>query len=66
MSVISDACGDMSVADKFVAALHELAGICGHCNKRKCAGRKSNSRLPEKLNTDDVLEAIQRATGEEL
>jgi hypothetical protein len=55
---------DATVAEKFHAELHERAGHCGHCGKRKCPGRKQHSVLPDKLKTDDVLAAMEAASGE--
>ncbi|MHB0978438.1 MAG: hypothetical protein ACYC1K_03515 [Minisyncoccota bacterium] len=46
------------INENFISALHENSGICGHCGKRYCAGRSTNSGLPKTLNTDDVLAAI--------
>lgn len=43
---------------RIVDELHRLAGRCGHCGKRKCAGKKENSRLPDNLKLADVLKAI--------
>jgi hypothetical protein len=45
-------------ADRFVARLHERCGICGHCGKKKCAGRQGYSILPAKLLRDDVLAVL--------
>ncbi len=42
--------------------LHEQVGVCSHCGKKKCAGKKSGSRLPETINTTIVLEAIRLAS----
>lgn len=36
--------------------LFALAGVCFHCNKKKCA--HTNRKLPDKLSTDIVLKAI--------
>lgn len=47
------------LAEKVVNKLHELAGYCGHCGKKKCAGRAQYSKLPTMLKTDDVLAAIE-------
>jgi hypothetical protein len=48
-------------AEKIVNNLHELAGYCGHCGKKKCAGRAQYSKLPATLRTADVLTAIETA-----
>lgn len=47
------------LADKVFAELHERAGVCGHCGKRKCLQRKSWSSLPDTLKTSDVLAAVE-------
>ena len=46
------------IHDDFLSALHETSGICGHCGKRFCAGRASNSGLPKTLNTEDAIAAM--------
>ena len=49
-----------TVVDEIIDALHEKFGICGHCGKKKCYGKAGNSRLPNTLSTDDVLEIVNR------
>ena len=44
--------------ERAVDALHKSSGICGHCGKKKCAGKQSHSTLPNRLSTDDVLAAL--------
>lgn len=51
----------LSVENQIVDYIHEHSGICGHCGKRNCSGRKSNSILPTKLPTNIVLAAIVKA-----
>jgi hypothetical protein len=46
--------------ETFLSALHEQAGICGHCGKRDCAGRKDYSRLPDKIALNDILRALKQ------
>jgi hypothetical protein len=36
---------------------HDVAGLCGHCGKRTCAGRQGHSVLPDRLSRDDVIAA---------
>lgn len=43
--------------DRFFHALHELVGICGHCGKKGCAGRKSHSVLPAKIDRESIIAA---------
>lgn len=50
-----------SIHDVLVNALHDTHGICGHCGKKKCAGKQSNSTLPDTLPTRAVLSVIQQA-----
>ena len=45
---------------KFFHALHEIVGVCGHCGKRKCAGKASHSILPETISLDNVIAASVR------
>lgn len=45
------------VKEAIVTRLHKRAGICGHCGKKKCAG-KILTQLPARLNLEDVLWAI--------
>lgn len=45
--------------ERALDALHNSSGICGHCGKKKCAGKQSNSTLPNRLNTDYVLAALE-------
>lgn len=47
------------IQEAIIEALHQRCGYCGHCGKKKCGGKKENSRLPDKLKTDDVLWAIE-------
>lgn len=49
---------DDALRAKILQRLHDIAGLCGHCGKRKCGGRTGHSILPERLKTDDVLAAI--------
>ena len=52
------------IKERISARLHERAGLCGHCGKHSCAGRHSNSYLPELLELDDVVVcAPARHTG---
>ena len=51
--------------ERFFTALHAVVGICGHCGKRKCAGRKEHSVLPKILSLDDVVAAGIRARHKE-
>ena len=44
------------------SALHEVFAVCGHCGKRKCPERKSNSRLPDEI-FKPVRAALDAATG---
>jgi hypothetical protein len=47
--------------DRFIDALHERVGICGHCGKSACPERKSYSTLPDTIRLDDVLSALTSA-----
>jgi hypothetical protein len=38
--------------DELFDELYRLYGYCGHCGKKECAGKKSNSRLPDKILID--------------
>lgn len=49
---------DYDIKERIVTRLHERVGICGHCGKKKCAGKNGNSWLPQKMNVEDVLWAI--------
>lgn len=55
----------LSPAERILDYLHAKAGLCGHCGKKKCLGKRQHSTLPEILKTDVVLAAIKAATGEE-
>jgi chromosome segregation ATPase len=44
------------------SALHEVFAVCGHCGKRKCPERKSNSRLPDEI-FKPIRAALDAATG---
>lgn len=46
------------VRERIVNRLHARCGICNHCGKKQCAGKAGNSRLPLKVNVEDVLWAI--------
>ena len=48
-------------SDDVYAALHEVAGICGRCGKKKCPGRKQHSQLPDKVSMAQVVRALQIA-----
>lgn len=50
--------------DRFISELHKLAGLCGHCGKKNCAARSSNSYLPEMIPVDQVIKAIDNAVKE--
>jgi hypothetical protein len=45
----------------FLSALHEAVGICGHCGKRTCAGKKNYSVLPLRIHLDDLTNAAKLA-----
>lgn len=44
--------------DAVIDRLHKSSGYCGHCGKKECGGKASNSNLPSRLSTQDVLDAI--------
>lgn len=48
------------ILEQIFNELHSVAGICGHCGKRNCHDRSSNSYLPGVLNTDDAINAITK------
>jgi len=43
--------------ERFFRELHKIAGVCGHCGRRACSGRSSNSVVPAKIACDDVIAA---------
>ena len=45
-------------AATIVDKLHEEFGVCGHCGKRECAGRKDHSILKGNVPIEKVLEII--------
>ena len=47
--------------ENILSELHELVGLCGHCGKRSCAGRKSSSFLPANIPYESVIEAINKS-----
>jgi len=53
--------GQEQIYDKIIDILHERFGVCGHCGKRLCEGRKENSTLPNKLPTSETLEVLRQA-----
>ena len=48
---------DNATKEKIVDRLHEMVGVCPTCGRHKC-GHGSSTELPESVNTDDVLRAI--------
>lgn len=48
-------------SDDVYAALQEVAGICGHCGKKRCPGRKQHSQLPDAISMAHVVRALQIA-----
>jgi hypothetical protein len=52
------------IHDKILSNLHELAGVCGTCGARRCPDRLSNSVLPSRIYTEDVMTAINKAFTE--
>jgi hypothetical protein len=50
------------VLNNLMLILHERVGVCYHCGKRTCAGRKSQTRLPLTIRTDDLCAAIETIT----
>ena len=46
--------------DRFLNELHERAGLCGHCRKRSCEARKSNSYLPEVIDTNKIIDSLNK------
>lgn len=55
---------EYKLKERIVSRLHERVGRCGHCGKRHCAGRSSNSVLPLEFDSDDVMQAIALDTPE--
>lgn len=49
------------IKDAIITELHVLTGLCGHCGKRRCPGKKSSSFLPGSIKTDEVIHAIDVA-----
>lgn len=49
------------VREDLLNLLHEAVGFCGHCGKKTCAGRESNSILPGEIDLNVVLDAIAEA-----
>jgi hypothetical protein len=47
--------------ERIFTELHNLCGMCGHCGKRDCAVRATHSVLPDKLDRNNVIIAIERA-----
>lgn len=47
--------------DEVWKQLHERVGLCGHCAKRSCPGRRKHSELPVKLSTDALKKAMNAA-----
>ncbi len=45
--------------ERIISALHASVGLCGHCGKKTCAGKKGGSFLPQKIYAGDVLNAIE-------
>ena len=45
-------------SDGLIELLHDSVGLCGHCGKRDCHGRKGNSILPETIKTTVLLGII--------
>lgn len=52
------------IRDRVVELLHIQEGYCGHCGKSECAGKVSDSRLPNNLKTRTVLDCLQQAFDE--
>jgi hypothetical protein len=48
-------------AEDVYAALHEVVGICGHCGKKKCPGRKQHSQLPGSVSMNQLDRALRIA-----
>lgn len=47
--------------DNVFDELERLCGVCSHCRKRDCADSHTSPVLPNKLNRDDVLLALENA-----
>jgi hypothetical protein len=41
--------------------LHEKVGYCSHCGKRSCMLRRERTTLPDKLDTELVIKAVDAA-----
>jgi hypothetical protein len=54
-----DACERMR--DAFLTELHSHVGVCGHCGKPNCSHKRDWSKLPDLIEVDVVLKAIQSA-----
>ena len=49
---------------KLIDILHEEFGVCGHCGKRDCAGRKDHSVLRGNVPIEKVLGIINGLVAE--
>jgi hypothetical protein len=47
--------------NRIFTELHNLCGICGHCGKRDCAERATHSVLPDLLDRNSVIIAMERS-----
>ena len=45
--------------DRLTDLLHKRIGYCGHCGKRDCGGKESNSILPNTISTEILCQCIQ-------
>lgn len=43
------------------AHLHEVAGVCTHCGKRKCPLRANGSTVTRAIHPDELLAAMTAA-----
>jgi hypothetical protein len=44
--------------NKILNEMHKNFGVCGHCGRWDCGGKSTNSKLPDKIDTEVMLEIL--------
>lgn len=48
---------------RLIDKLHATVGLCNHCRRRACPGRKKGTTLPDSIPTTAILNAIDEIFG---
>lgn len=48
---------------EFWSEVHNRAGVCGHCGKKKCHGKEDHSILPDSISFDVLRDSVREVSA---